>query len=140
MIGDTGTDGSGETDPNNDDTDGDLLLDGEEVLGMDGEAETGDETSPVDSDSDDGSVDDGEEVLVNETDPNNATDDVDEPIDDFDTEPDPDTDTPSLDTADGVDTGLFVGGGNSDCGCSSSGTSGWLLLGLPLVFLVRRRR
>lgn len=141
-IGDTGTDGSGETDPNNDDTDGDRLLDGEEVLGMDGEPETGDETSPVDSDSDDGSVDDGEEVLDNETDPNDPSDDV---VDvdsdtDTDTEIDSDTEDTGLDNAEDTGDGRFVGGGNASCGCSSSGTAGWVWLGLPLAFVLRRRR
>ena len=66
-IGGTGTDGSGETDPNNPDTDGDGLTDGEEVnvLG----------TDPLDTDTDDGTVDDGTEVA-------NGTEPVSTPSDD----------------------------------------------------------
>ena len=73
------------TDPNLDDTDGDGLLDGEELLGEDGIAGNGDETDPADADSDDDGLSDGDEVLGldgiagngDETDPNNEDSDSD---------------------------------------------------------------
>ena len=68
-LGGTGTVGEGESDPLNPDTDGDTLLDGDEVN------EHG--TSPVDTDTDDGSVEDGAEVSRG-TDPLDAADDVDD--------------------------------------------------------------
>ena len=54
VLGDTGSAGAGETDPNTADTDGDGLSDGDEVNLH--------SSSPVDSDTDDGGVDDGNEV------------------------------------------------------------------------------
>ncbi len=53
VIGGTGTDGEGESDPNNEDSDGDMLTDGFEV-------DAG--TDPMDTDSDDGGIADGFEV------------------------------------------------------------------------------
>ncbi|MGB5245506.1 MAG: OmpA family protein, partial [Woeseia sp.] len=73
-IGATGTAGSGETDPNNPDTDGDLLSDGNEVNATGDLAGIG-STEPLDTDTDDGGVMDGTEVLVDFTDPNNTLDD-----------------------------------------------------------------
>ena len=55
------------TDPYVDDTDGDGLLDGDEV---------GRGTDPNDADTDDGDASDGAEVLVDHTDPLNGSDDV----------------------------------------------------------------
>ncbi len=74
-IGDTGTVGSGESNPGLQDTDGDGLLDGEEVHGADGIPGSGDETSPLDRDTDDGGASDGAEVLVDGTDPLEPSDD-----------------------------------------------------------------
>ena len=67
IIGGTGTTGSGETNPNQADTDGDSLTDGEEINTYG--------TSPLDSDSDDGGINDGDEVNLYSTDPNNPNDD-----------------------------------------------------------------
>lgn len=66
-IGGTGTVGSGETDPNQSDSDTDNLSDGDEVL-IHG-------TNPLDTDTDDGGVDDGIEINVNTTDPLDSNDD-----------------------------------------------------------------
>ncbi len=71
-IGGTGTAGTGESDPNNTDTDGDGLEDGDEVFPTGGVSAS----SPVDTDTDDGTVPDGTEVLVNMTDPADPGDDV----------------------------------------------------------------
>lgn len=66
IIGGTGTSGSGETDPNNIDSDGDTLSDGNELNGV-GILNGIGATDPLDSDTDDGGVDDGTEVLVDNT-------------------------------------------------------------------------
>ncbi len=109
VIGDTGTPGSGETDPNNPDSDDDTLLDGAEVNDH--------ESNPLDTDTDDGGVLDGVEVN-NNMDPNDPDDDV--PVTDSDndglsddveiglgTDPnDPDTDD------DGIPDGAEIAGGD----------------------------
>ena len=61
-IGDSTTMGSGETDPNNPDTDDDGLTDGEEVNGT-GPLAPYSPTDPLDTDTDDGGTQDGTEVL-----------------------------------------------------------------------------
>ena len=61
---------STETDPTNDDTDNDLLGDGEEVLEH--------STDPLDADTDDGGRTDGQEVNTDGTDPLDGSDDLDD--------------------------------------------------------------
>ena len=68
VIGGTGTAGAGETDPNNPDSDGDGLSDGNEQDGIGLLAASG-ATEPLDSDTDDGGVEDGVEILVDRTNP-----------------------------------------------------------------------
>lgn len=55
-IGGSGSRGSGETDPQNSDTDGDGLTDGEEILAID--------TDPLDTDTDNDGLTDGEELVA----------------------------------------------------------------------------
>jgi len=111
---------STQTDPNDADSDDDGLTDGEEVQDH--------ETDPNDSDSDDGGVPDGEEV-DNGTDPNDGSDD-----------------SANSDTAGGGgDTGLDGDPSKDEgsCGgCSSQSRSpqrGWIVFGL-LLGLLRRRK
>jgi cysteine-rich repeat protein len=76
-IGGTGTPGSGETDPNNPDTDGDRINDGDELKGEGPLTGIG-ATDPLDRDTDDGGRDDGDEVELDDTDPTagNGDDDL----------------------------------------------------------------
>ncbi|MCP4872278.1 MAG: hypothetical protein GY898_26545 [Proteobacteria bacterium] len=91
------------TDPNNEDTDGDGLLDPEEI------DETG--TDPTVTDTDDDGLDDGEEVDETGTDPNNPDTDDDgltdgEEVDETATDPlRPDTDEDGMDDGTEVENG-----------------------------------
>ena len=110
------------TDPNDADTDGDGLSDGEEVN------DTG--TDPLDPDTDGGGVNDGDEVDAG-LDPLAGGDDV----------PVVDDDVPVVDDDADTDAGFYSGG----WGCASTGTpatspAGLALGALALAAVTRRRR
>ncbi|MFK7755460.1 MAG: Ig-like domain-containing protein, partial [Flavobacteriales bacterium] len=87
-----------ETDPNNSDTDGDGFLDGEEVLGPDGIANSGDESDPLDPCDPDPSA-----IPTSDCDNDDLTA---EEEDDLGTDPgDPDTDGDGIDDGTEVDNG-----------------------------------
>jgi len=103
------------TDPNNVDSDGDGLIDGDEVNTYG--------TDPADADTDDGSVNDGTEI-ENGTDPLDGSDDV-----------------PVLDTGDTGDVLKAEGGVVGGCnGCATAPGRGGLLMGLLLGLLALGRR
>ena len=76
-LGDSFSNGSGETDPTNSDTDGDGLIDGDEVNAS-GPLNGIGVTDPLDSDTDNGGAQDGAEVLIDNTNPTigNGNDDL----------------------------------------------------------------
>jgi len=112
-LGETGTEGTGESDPNVADTDGDGLLDGAEV------DEHG--TSPVDTDTDDGGMLDGDEVTSGR-DPLDPSDDTAAGDSDGDGLPD--------------DVEVALGTDPHDADTDGDGLSDWLELsgGTPGVF------
>jgi hypothetical protein len=156
------------TDPFNPDTDGDGLLDGEEVFTY--------RTDPTNPDTDGGCASDGQEVLVDGTDPLDGTDDIggcdtgdtggdtdtgggdtdtgidtdtggdtDTDVADTDTDTDSDSDTDAdTDTDSDTDTdtgrnGIYRGGACGGC-VGGNGSGAALLVPLALIGLIGRRR
>ena len=123
-IGDTGTEGSGESDPLIADTDGDGLVDGDEPTLW--------STSPVDVDTDDDGLWDGVEANDLGTDPTDPDTDGGSVPDGLEV----DHDLDPLDPTDDVETEYL--GGSAGAGCSGTETARWGLLLLLLAFALLR--